>query len=395
MNKEKYDVIIVGGGPAGGTAAYFLGQAGRRVLILEKEFLPRYKACGGGISIHMLEQFPFSFEPVIESKAKAISYAIGDEIVTVPLPDKSLRMVMRDKFDAFLLGHADAGIRQGVAVSAVREMEDGVIVESADGECIRGSYLIAADGANSVVARSLGLRYKKVMAGAIEVETAVPRNVLARFAGKPAFIFGEIGIGYLWIFPKSDHLSVGIGALRPQPGELQSTLSRVMTRYGIPIEGQPRKGHPLPIYTHREQISTSRTLLVGDAAGLVDPFSGEGIRFAIKSGRLAADAILSGHIERYATSVDRQIGCNHRLGMQLTNLFYSFPQPYFELGARNPFVTRAIMDMLADRIGYGGVLLQSVGTLPLFLLMETVIRAGGLIGGPKMMDSLKRTVYSL
>lgn len=392
---QKYDVIIVGGGPAGGTAAYFLGQAGRRVLVIEKERLPRYKACGGGISIRMLEQFPFSFEPVIESKAKAISYALGDEIVTVPLPDSSLRMVMRDKFDAFLLEHADAEIRQGVAVRAVRETDDGVTVESADGERFEGSYLIAADGANSVIARLLGLRQKKVMAGAIEVEAAVSRNVLARFAGKPAFIFGEIGIGYLWIFPKSDHLSVGIGALRPQPGELQTTLSRVMTRYGISIEGQPRKGHPLPVYTHREQINTSRTYLVGDAAGLVDPFSGEGIRFAVKSGRLAAEAILCGQPERYAVSVDRQIGRNHRLGMHLTNLFYSFPQPYFELGARNPFATRAILDMLADRIGYGGILLQSVGTLPLFLLMESIVRTGGWIGGPKISDSLRRTVYSL
>ena len=278
----KYDVIIVGGGPAGGTAAYFLGRAGRRVLILEKDLLPRYKACGGGISVHILEQFPISFETVIESKVKAISYALGAETITVPVSDQSVRMVMRDEFDAYLLKHAAAEIRQGVAVSAVEERADGVIVETAEGERIEGSYLIAADGANSVVARSVGLRRKKVMAGAIEVEAVVPAEVFARFADKPIFIFGEVATGYLWIFPKSDHLSVGIGALYPKPGELQATLERVMTRYGISIRGQPQKGHPIPIYNRREPISTHRTLLVGDAAGLVDPFSGEKV-FASRS----------------------------------------------------------------------------------------------------------------
>lgn len=394
MNK-KYDVIIVGGGPAGGAAAFFLGQAGRRVLVLEKEILPRYKACGGGVSAHVLEQFPFSFEPVIESKVKAISYALGEEIVTMPLPEQSVRMVMRDDFDTYLLKHTGAEIHQGVAVRGVEERPDTVIVETGIGERFECQFLIAADGANSVIARSLGLRPKKMMAGAIEVEAVVPANVFARFAERPMFIFGEVATGYLWVFPKSDHLSVGIGALHPRPGELQATLERVMKRYGISINKQPQKGHPLPIYTRREPINTLRTLLVGDAAGLVDPFTGEGIRFAIKSGRLAAEVILSGHPEHYSALVDRQIGRNHRLGIILTNLFYNLPEPCFELGVRNPFVTRALVAMLADQIGYGRVLSQILGTLPLFLLTEMIAGLGGLIGGPNITERFRKTVYSI
>jgi geranylgeranyl reductase family protein len=370
---KRYDVIIAGGGPAGATAAFFLGQAGKKVLVLEKEFLPRYKPCGGAVSARVLEQFPFSFEPVIQSRVSAISYALGEEVVTIPVAGSSLRMVMREEFDAYLLAHAQTEVRQGSGVRSVREGTETVEVETVKRENFEADYLVAADGANSLIARGLGLRQKKIMAGAIEIEAKVPDETLQRFAENPIFIFGEIGTGYIWIFPKADHLSIGIGGLKLRPGELQSVLERVMQRFGIPVQMQKSRGHPVPIYGEGGPLGTRRSLLVGDAAGLVDPFTGEGIRFAIKSGRLAAQAILSGRPESYTRRVNRSIGSNLRMGNVMRKVFYGSQNTWFELALRNPAVSRALVDMFADRIGYGRLLLTIATTFPRALFTKKVV----------------------
>ena len=368
-----YDVIVVGAGPGGASVAYFLSSAGMRVLVLEKELLPRYKPCGGGLSLRMLAKyFPFSFEPVIDEKMDKISYTLGDKFLSIPLPDRSMAMVMRDQFDQFILSHAQVGVEQGAFVQGVTEYPDFVSVDTKDGKSYQCRYLIGSDGASSIVAKSVGLRRSKVLAAAIEAEAQVTDAVLRRFQAMPLFIFGELPTGYLWIFPKKDHLSVGIAAMHPKPGALQETLHRVMSRYDINLERTHLYGHPLPIYTGRERIATSRVLLVGDAAGLVDPFSGEGIRMAIKSGHLAATSILTNQVERYPHWVDKQIGSSQTLALGLGQLFYNFPRACFNFGVRNPQATRAIMALLSDQIGYRQVILRLFGTLPSSLLTRAI-----------------------
>lgn len=382
--EEKYDVIVVGAGPAGGAAAFFLGRAGLRVLVLEKAELPRYKPCGGAVSIGLLARFPFSCDPVIESDITEVAYVLGDRTVRIPVPRGAICMVMRDRFDSWLITQADAEVRTSSPVRLVVEDEDRVGVETANGERFTASYLIGADGANSIVASKLGLRQKRRMAAAVEAEIPVEPEVMKRFAAKSIFIFGEVRKGYLWIFPKAGHLSVGIGTLKRERTDLKKVLERVMARYGISLEGAKLYGHPVPIYRRHETISTERTLLVGDAAGLVDPFTGEGIRMAVKSAQLAAEAIMAGDPAKYQRAVHREIGRSHLFGRVIASAFFRFPRASFVLIARNPLATKAMVDLISDRADYPQVIFRLILSLPAYLATEiaaAIAKGIGIVTG--------------
>jgi geranylgeranyl reductase family protein len=395
LRMDSYDVIVVGSGPAGSTAAFHLGEAGFNVLVIEKENLPRYKTCGGGLSTRFLrEYFPFSFDPVVSCDVRAISYDMGDFSVTIPVRPGEIGMVMRSDLDRHILSHARVDVQQGDPVKHIEEKKDEVRVDTKSGKTYRSRYLIGADGANSIVAHAVGLRDKKELAAAIEVEAQVDAQTLERFQGRPVFIFGELPYGYLWIFPKQDHLSVGIAAMHPKRGELQSRLKDVMKRYGIMIENLPLHGHPIPIFTRRQPISTKRVLLVGDAAGLADPLSGEGIRYAIKSGRLASQAIISGQPEQFEAMIYHHIIRNHSRALLVAKIFYRLQKFCIRLGAPNPFTTQAIIDLLSDRATTSEVMLRPVATLPVFAATEVIARLSSILGGPHLGERIRRWVYA-
>jgi geranylgeranyl reductase family protein len=395
MLSSRYDAIIAGGGPAGGSAAFHLVRVGARVLVLERQHLPRYKPCGGGVSLAALKQFPFSFEPVIEARPNQVEYAFGKESVRLPITRDAIAMVMRDRFDAYLLEQSGAEVRTGVAVRSIEETGQGVEVVTNSGEKLSARYVIGADGANSTVARQVGLWRKQGHIPAIEVEVPVSEAVFKSYASQPLFLFGAIRWGYIWIFPKADHLSVGIAAFHPKRGELQAVLKHEMAQRGIDVGRGARHGHTIPIYTRPRPVATGRILLAGDAAGVVDPLTGEGIRFALKSGRLAAESLAVDAPQRYPASLFREIGLSHSFGIPLSAVFYLIPSICFALGVSNPFATQAFVDLLSDKAGYPQVIFHLFATLPAFAGTEILAGLLSRLGSSARGDRLRKKVYGL
>lgn len=355
MTEWEYDVIVVGAGPAGATAAFHLGAAGRRVLVLEKERLPRHKPCGGGVPASVLRRFPVDFSPVVERVVQRVRFRFADgREVAAHLPEGAVVTVRRDRFDHYLASQARAEIWDGAPVADIRQDRVGVEAVLASGEAVRGRYLILADGANSRLARRVGLRQKRRTGITIEAEVPADDDLLTAFDNATLFLFGLPVWGYAWVFPKSDRLSVGVGAFlgRSENLNLRKLLEQEMARLGIPLAQAQLYGHPIPAYLRHEPLHAGRVLLAGDAAGLVDPLLGEGIRHAVRSGERAAEAVLREDIRGYTARIHREIGGALLWGLHWARFFYAHPRFSFEWGVRNPLFLREFLRLLAGRTTY-------------------------------------------
>lgn len=332
-----YDVIVIGGGPAGACAAWKLAQAGMTVAVLEKAVLPRYKVCGGGLVGRTMRSLPIDVRHVVEQEcrqARLDFVSSGLSFVTqrtIPV----VSMVMRSEFDRTLLSAAQAAgaaIHESCVVESLSQHDDSVTVMTAKGP-MRAGFAVAADGALSPVARSIGWEDGRVLIPALEYEVIVPFDRLRRFEGTARFDFDVISRGYGWVFPKRRHLSIGVLSMDKQRHGLHAAITRYMDLLGCtsPLSVE-RHGFVIPVRPRKGPFAKNRVLLVGDAAGFADPITGEGISYAVRSGLLAAESLIGERSQEetvedaYRRLVAQAILPDLRVGRILARLLYDCPR---------------------------------------------------------------------
>ncbi|MEU3960274.1 geranylgeranyl reductase family protein [Streptomyces buecherae] len=298
-SESVWDVVVVGAGPAGASAAHAAACAGRRVLLLEKAELPRYKTCGGGIIGPSREALPPGFEMPLRDRVHAVTFSLNGKLSRTRRSKQMLfGLINRPEFDAALVESATAAgatLRTGVTVSRVEQHGPSVpdrrtvAVVLSDGETVLARAVVGADGSASRIAGHVGVKVEQVDLG-LEAEIPVPPTVAEDWAGRVQIDWGPIPGSYGWVFPKGDTLTVGVISARGEGAETKRYLQDFIARLGLAgFEPSISSGHLTRCRSDDSPLSRGRVLVCGDAAGLLEPWTREGISFALRSGRLAGE----------------------------------------------------------------------------------------------------------
>ena len=294
---EGFDVAIVGAGPSGSVTAHRLASQGARVVLLDRASFPRDKPCGGGLTIRATRMLPFDVSPVVEDRVNRLDLRLRYSRVTHQSFERPIAlMTQRRRLDMFLAERAaetGADFRDGVRVRDIEVAHDGVVVALDGGERVRARLVIGADGANGVSARALGLGADRLFGIALEGNAPMTPEREARHRSRVTLEIANVPGGYGWVFPKADHINLGVGGWEAEGPRLRDHLDRLCAEHGVdPSELTQVRGHRLPLRRVWTGVARGPAAVVGDAAGLVDPLSGDGMSEAFLSSELVARAAL-------------------------------------------------------------------------------------------------------
>ncbi|MEM8728434.1 MAG: geranylgeranyl reductase family protein [Pseudomonadota bacterium] len=295
MSQERTDLIVVGGGPAGAMAGFHAARRGLSVIILDKAAFPRRKPCAGGLTMKALLRLPFSIADVVEETTCSLDLGLNcAPLETVTAKGPVCAFVQRDRLDPLLLSAAlDAGCRfhQIGKIDAVRDGSQTVDLMCGEQQ-FAAPHVIAADGANSAMRRLVQPRLKFRRGFAVE-------GLVTRSADHPAppttFEFGAAGQGYGWLFPKRDHINVGLYTVATDAKLSKTALRAYAARYFGTETVTDICGFPVGFGGRSYQTGSGRILFAGDAAGMAECFLGEGLHNALASGTEAGLAVAEVH----------------------------------------------------------------------------------------------------
>jgi geranylgeranyl reductase family protein len=362
--RHSYQVIVIGAGPAGATLAFELANRGIRTLVLERKTLPRDKCCAGGLTVKAAQLLGINIDNLIED-------VIYHAMVTCPGKNPYyghsavpiMYTVKRETFDHALVKRAQeagAEILQGIEARAIQIKDLGVEVSTAIGSFF-SEFIVGADGSRSQVREAMDvdiIKSKALIVG-LQTDVSVTKKELARWKSQIGIDIGRIRGGYGWVFPKADHLSIGIGA----PSDKAKGLKNILSEYRDSLKlGQHTvlrwNAGLLPVCVEQPIVSRDRAILIGDAAGLADPLTGEGLHNAILSARLGAaaiekalnnaDVLLDDYRNALATTIIPQMKIAHVFSKVLTQL----PKQLFKVLSKNERVWPACCNMLCGEIDY-------------------------------------------
>jgi geranylgeranyl reductase family protein len=371
-----FEVAVIGGGPAGSSAARRLARAGASVVLFEKQAMPRRKVCGGALSEQAMSYLDFDLpQDVVDWECYGARVTYGDKTLVERLDERIAVLVTRSRFDKLLVDMAREAGAQVVweAVASLDEGEQGVVVKTASGASFTVRRCIICAGANSRFISKVRPRdgiYGEGICMEGEVDRLSP-DPFAHLEGLIDIYFGVAGYGYGWVFHHGTYYSVGVGGLRAKFPNPAKALEEFTARIGLTGKLRDVKGHPIPRGGLERRLGKGSLLLAGDSAGFVDPFYGEGLAYAIRSGQLAAEAIVGNSCtdmmhEDYRRTTKAEFSANLEYSLLFSKVMYTLPKLFLNTLVSDEKALRRYLYVPLNKLSYKEYLMWLVPRLPVF-----------------------------